>query len=328
MRKQYEEIINLEAKMREEKDEYKDPYYKDKSSNTQSKIIFPEYHLTNKNKQLLTIKGWFYNGFLIYLPEFVMLVDPGIEITYRLDISGIKINSINTMFVSHGHLDHVAGANVVMDWLISNDSPTQIITTKQVIEDGEISPYHAGLLNDKLGWEPQHFTTYLDNQKSIKTKNGNYELTPIEMDHGIDCYGFKLKTDKTSISYLSDTGYSKQIESKNTTLNVGDNDNYGVIPDKILKKNDFIKDSVKGSDYLIINMETFSYRKKTKTHLNYFDVIDIATNNDIKNLIVSHINPSGTTNSLWRKEMEKNLNRDLDCNIYLPEESGLEIEVK
>jgi hypothetical protein len=62
--------------------------------------------------------------------------------------------------------------------------------------------------------------------------------------------------------------------------------------------------------------------------LNYFDVVDIATDNGIKNLIISHINPSGEMNTSWRKGILDNLKDALKCNVFIPKSSGLEINIK
>lgn len=323
MKNKLNELIYLDLKRREIREESKNKYYSEAKFEYKSKIWFPPLHLEKNMHQLRTVKSWFYNGFIIELPKLSMLVDPGVDISYRLALGEYPITKINTLFISHAHLDHTAGVNTIMDWLISKNIPTQIITDKNVIDSREISDYHSGVKNQTLGWKANHFTTIIEKGSSIKLANGSYKLTPIGLDHGIDCNGFILSTGSTQIGYISDTGYAKRLEIEDKEYVVGSGDlPLGDV--QILEKNYNLKKVYSSVDILIVNVESFGYKKNSNTHLTIFDVVDIVKDSNIKTVVLAHVNPMGELGEKWPLKLSEFVKESVkDLNVFYPQKNGL-----
>jgi len=52
-------------------------------------------------------------------------------------------------------------------------------------------------------------------------------------------------------------------------------------------------------------MEVMDYAKNSYTHATAYDIIDMVKDNDIKNLIISHINPCGQYTLEWMKDLQE-----------------------
>lgn len=319
----FNKLIKLDLKRRRIREESKNKYYAENFKQNNSRIVFPPFHIKENMHQLRTVKSWFYNGFLIELPKLSMIVDPGVDITYRLALGEYPITKINTLFISHSHLDHTAGGNTIMDWLISKNIPTQIITEKSVVASKELSEYHSGSKNSSLDWSAKHFTTIIKNKTPIKLINGSYLLTPVKMDHGIECSGFILETRSKKIGYISDTGYAKKVNIDGKEFIVGSSDlPLGEV--QILDKNDDLKQIYSYVDILILNVESFGYKKNSDTHLTIFDVIDIVSESQIKNVILAHINPIGELGEQWPQKLSEFIQeRNKRVKVFYPKKKGL-----
>lgn len=327
MKNKLKELIDLDLKRRKIRDDAKNKYYSATMATDKSQILFPPLHIEENMHQLRTVKSWFYNGFIIELPGLSMLVDPGVDITYRLTLGDYPITKINTLFISHSHLDHTAGANTLMDWLISKSIPTQIITEKNVVDSREISEYHSGIKNSTLGWKANHFTTIIEKNIPIQLVNGSYNLTPISLDHGIDCSGFILEAQQSKIGYISDTGYAKKVKIDDEEYIVGIDDlPLGDV--HILEKNDYIKKAYSQVDILIVNVETFGYKKNSNTHLTIFDVIDIVKDSKVNTLILAHVNPMGELGEEWPQKLSEYIKANVkNINVVYPKKSGLSVNI-
>lgn len=293
-----------------------------KKPNLRQQIVFPRMHIPTTNSQLRYGLPWLYNGFIIYLPNLVMLVDPGVDILYRLAISNIAISQINTLFVSHGHLDHVGGANVILDWLIRAQQNTEIVAPKAVFRDKEISDFHAGIKTHASGWKSTQFPTIAKAGKPIELTHGDYKLKPIRLHHGVECYGFRITFDSKSIVYISDTGYAKTVQTTEEQFAVGKNDYKGLFV-KIKNKHKELRRTIRDCDILIVNIETLEYNKNSKTHLTVYDVIDMVRNNKINKLIVAHINPTGELGEHWVRDITEYIQYSTGTKCYYPTREGL-----
>jgi|GEM_PF-2624948 len=295
------------------------------STNSESKIIFPVNHIPKDNLQLRRGLPWLYNGFIVYLPNMVMLVDPGVDILYRLAISQLNIAEINTMFVSHAHLDHVSGANSVSDWLIRAQQNTEIIAPESVFAEKEISAYHAGSTAHYTGWKNSHFSTIFKKDTQLKLTHGDYLLEPIALDHGAECYGFKLHYNNKVLTYISDTGYAKKVRIESDVYEIGQPVPAGAV--EILQKNDWIRAAIKNSDTLIINVESLFYRANSTTHLCVYDAIDLIKDNGISEVIIAHCNPVAELDLNWAKEIADFIQESTQVKTHYPTVDGLKLSI-
>jgi len=295
---------------------------------SEAKIVFPKSHLKPSLKQLRFGLPWIYNGFLLYLPGLVMAIDPGPDFMFRLGLSGIDISAINTIFVSHGHLDHVAGVNTLSDWLIRSHQNTEIIAPVEVFEEREISSYHAGYKMHHSGWKNAHFATPLTtHMESFALNHGGYTLIPLQMFHSAPCYGFSVSYKKQKISYISDTGYSLKIKTTEGIVDLAKDQIKGSFVSHKETRSE-VKNAVRDTTTLIVNVESLQYEKNSYTHLTLFDVIDIIKGSNIKTVVIAHCNPVGELlYGEWAAKLAKYLQQETGIFTVAPKASGLALNL-
>lgn len=91
----------------------------------------------------------------------------------------------------------------------------------------------------------------------------------------------------------------------------------------ILEKNEWIKDSIKDVETVVINIETLNYNKNSKTHLTVYDVIDTLKDNGNKNLIIAHINSIGELDEEWGVEIAELIESETGVKCFYPGAEGL-----
>ena len=141
---------------------------------------------------------------LTYLGENI-LFDCGEGIQRQLKIADISIPKITRILISHWHGDHVLGLPGLMQTMSSTDYHGTLKIygpkgTKKNIDD-----LHKVFVTDKMIDFEVH--EIKDGQKIIDTQN--FEINAYSLDHGIECFGFKvIEKDKRKIntSYLSKIG--------------------------------------------------------------------------------------------------------------------------
>lgn len=315
MKQTMQKLVELDKERKHIRHQYKKQMQnKAKEENKEFKIVFPQMHIGAENEPLTKGLPWIYNGFLIYLPRLVMLVDPGVDILNRLSISGINISQINTIYISHEHLDHSNGADVVADYLLRSGQRYQVIAPPSVFKAKVISDYHAGKKAHHSGWHNSHFATEFGSVGLIRTFHGKYKMVPIKLSHGAECYGFSIYYENRKITYISDTGYTSKFKtSSGEIIESGKEEYYGQL-EYIISKNTEIKKAVKDSTDLIINLETITYHKNSNTHLTLYDIIDLVQNNNIKKVYLTHINEVG---ELGERQLEMKKLCEKEIKKYL-----------
>lgn len=153
----------------------------------QSKIYIPSF--INQPKKQIESLPWMSNGFLIYLPGLTLAVDPGGYFFSRLHQDSINISQINTLFISHKHVDHSTDADLLCDYLLRSKQKYQVIAPQEVYDEKVISNFHAGFTPHHSGWSNEHFPTIIEKEERVfKTKHGKYEFEPIKLFHGAECF--------------------------------------------------------------------------------------------------------------------------------------------
>lgn len=112
----FDQMTHIATKVRQERKKRKfeiiKKSQKQKKSNFISFFKFPNY----LRDDLVLSTKWLYGGFIISLDKLKLLVDPGAELLGR--ISKIEdLLSINSVFVSHNHIDHTAGINTALEFI-------------------------------------------------------------------------------------------------------------------------------------------------------------------------------------------------------------------
>lgn len=284
------ELVELDKRRLNIRKRYKNKLINSKKKlNQKDYIYFPKSVVSEKNHQLRYGLSWLQNGFILKKGDNVIAVDPGVNFVLRLTESGFDLSTITYIFISHTHLDHSADANVLMDFMIRAKASVKIIAPKSVYDEKVISDFHSGL---KPKFPVNHSAIIVDENSEIELLDG-YKMTFVPLQHSVECYGFKISGNNQNYTYLSDTSYTRELVTKNNKIiSITDITDY---MENVKSKSNFnyIKDFLKDSDVLITNIDSYMYTKNSKTHLPLLDLLEIIKDNNIKKIIIAHVNPIG-----------------------------------
>ena len=234
-----------------------------------------------------------------------ILFDCGEGMQRQLKIANISMNKITKIIISHWHGDHVLGLPGLMQTMSGTDYHGTLKIygpkgTKKSIEE-----LHKVFITDKMIDFEVH--EIKDNQKIIDTEN--FEIHSYILDHGIECYGFKIiEKDKRKINthYLSKLGIpegpivgklqlgedveykGKKIHAKEATTIIPGR-TLGIINDTAYCSN-CIK-IAKDCDVLISEAayDSSLIEKATEyKHMTAKQAAELASQNNVKKLILTH----------------------------------------
>ena len=284
------ELVELDKRRLNIRKRYKNKLINSKKKlNQKDYIYFPKSVVSEKNHQLRYGLSWLQNGFILKKGDNVIAVDPGVNFVLRLTESGFDLSTITHIFISHTHLDHSADANVLMDFMIRAKASVKIIAPKSVYDEKVISDFHSGL---KPKFPVNHSAIIVDENSEIELLDG-YKMTFVKLQHSVECYGFKISGNNQNYTYLSDTSYTRELVTKNNKI-ISITDITDYMENVKSKSNyNYIKEFLKDSDVLITNIDSYMYTKNSKTHLPLLDLLEIIKDNNIKKIIIAHVNPIG-----------------------------------
>jgi len=154
--------------------------------------------------------GYHLTSFLI---NNKILVDAG-AVTSSLMIK--EQSNLETIFLTHSHLDHVLGIPFLADNINANgtrDNPVEIVSIREVIE-----PVKDYILNDRIwpdftqiphGISPVlKFRIIEEDEESII--NG-LKIRAVKVSHSIPAVGYIVSDESGTIAYTGDTGPTKKI---------------------------------------------------------------------------------------------------------------------
>jgi len=148
-------------------------------------------------------------GFIIESKNLKMYVDPGPGALVRAQQYKIKLNKLNSIFVSHAHPDHCNDLDVVVEAMTYGATEKRgfLISNENVIKGSEdfragISNYHLKLLEKYYIAKPDEEFNFLNIK--LRTTKCKHDETK--------CIGFVLEDEKT-IGYTADTEYYEGLEN-------------------------------------------------------------------------------------------------------------------
>lgn len=260
-----------------------------------------------------------YGGFYVKHNNLEMLVDPGANLLSRSQNSGINLYRLNTIFISHSHIDHANDANVAMEIASCNPDETTLLISKEAINQEAVKRYHLNE-NKKLKLKVNQFS-----DQTIRLSK-NISITPIRVFHSIEgTYGFVLDIDGFKIGYTADTGFTKTFS---TTM--GEYKNAEDYTGEIIGPKDFdedLKNIFSGVDLLIFNLHSFSYNKRSQFHSTVFDLVEILKDSKIKLCICDHLYPGGSHSMKLSSKIIKFAKQETGKNILLVGSDGLKINL-
>lgn len=252
-----------------------------------------------------------WSGFYIKYDDLEMMIDPGVNILERAEKIGINLARVNTLFISHGHIDHGHDADVVAEMFSYGfDGKLRILISERTDEERILRHYHFSSGKEKE-------LILIDKENNISLGK-NIDLLPIKVLHSIDgAYGFILNINGFKIGYTGDTGFCTTYKSK-------EGKEFSVY-DKIDKENieepglfnEDLKKVFSETDYLVFNLHDITFRKNTKHNLYHStinDAIKVLSNSKIEKVFLEHFNPHGCMGEEFPKKVAK----------YIEENSGKE----
>ncbi len=141
----------------------------------------------------------------------VMLIDAsgGTVLLGRLEASGIPLESVRHLFVSHRHFDHVSGLAPLLTALVTlpeasltvHAAPGTLNALRRILE--LTIPGVEGWLGQRLGWH--------EILPGEPTELGGMEITPFLLNHGIECLGFRVTQADSVAAFAIDTRPSAEV---------------------------------------------------------------------------------------------------------------------
>lgn len=153
-------------------------------------------------------------GFIISLNGLRMYVDPGPGAVVRAKEMGLDLGSLDAVYVSHGHLDHYAGAESIIEsmcWAMFARRGYLLGPREVLQSEGLISKYHQGEIKGG-GYPGGPEVKYLDPYVSLDLNGA--ELMPVPAYHHGENYGFVLKSGNLKVGYTSDSNYIKSYTTE------------------------------------------------------------------------------------------------------------------
>lgn len=298
--------------------DYKELLWQQPKYEWKNKILFPAMHIQEDDTILRYGMPWIYNGFGIVTSQYGLLVDPGVDFPYRWIKSWYQVNWCDGMFITHQHIDHVYGASLYLEWLLRAWKMIDIVLTPSTIEDGSIPKYYLWASPERSS----HNLMLLDWEKDFQC--WPYKLTSFEHYHWIPCYWFTTVIDAKKITHISDTWYSIKVQDDEWEKIIWKDKVRWF--QKIIEKHEKLREVAHWSDILIINMDVLEYRKVSITHLTAYDIIDIVKDNNIKDLIIAHMNPCGNYSASWIDELREFIQSETWVRVTIPWKDWLEFE--
>ncbi|AEG61803.1 MBL fold metallo-hydrolase [Desulforamulus ruminis] len=251
-------------------------------------------------------------GFVLMVEGVRLYVDPGPGAVVRAKDAGIDLGTLDAVYISHGHLDHYAGAEAVIEGMCWGMFSRRgyLLAPGQVLErDHLLSRYHQGLNRTLSGYKGGPTVVPLEPNRPITLKN--ITLTPVPVHHAGENYGFILDTGGMTIGYTSDTSY---IQSYTTPTGVVDMGWRGPIMDLIdvvdCRKD--IKEAFSQVDVLIANVTT--HNVYAHRHITTLGLSHLLQHSRVKLCFITHFNHC----CLWPEDLRPAMAQFVEKKTGIP----------
>lgn len=256
-----------------------------KTSASETELIIPK--LLFDASLELELDQWFFNGFIIRINGQLIIVDPGVDFYSRFRTTGLSVNDICAMIITHNHIDHTGSVQIMLEQILKCNNKGVTIFCSKDAYDTKVPDYYKNKLE-----QSENVTLELlsDNQGSWNGKIlGKFNISFVPLFHSCpDTFGFKLNIGSSTIGYISDTGYSIKIKTDQGTFESKEaKGNFLSIEEKHQQIADFFRDV----HTVVVNVNALEFNKHSKYHLSGWDILDIFKNSDVKQIVLQHISP-------------------------------------
>jgi len=162
---------------------------------------FIHFFGTTGNKDIFFKKIRSAGGIYLSVDDTKIIIDPGVSTFYKyINTYEDKIDGI---ILSHIHIDHSNDLNIFVE-LMTDGGETKrgtLVLPNQAIEEKVLYEYVKDF--------PENLNIIKPN-KTYKIKNIDI-ISSIEHRHGVENYGFKIKTKNHTIGLVTDTAYFSEL---------------------------------------------------------------------------------------------------------------------
>ncbi|MCM8772718.1 MAG: MBL fold metallo-hydrolase [Candidatus Omnitrophica bacterium] len=217
-------------------------------------------------------------GIFFSIDGIFFIVDPGPGTLVRAVQSKPKIDltKIDGIFLSHRHIDHSCEINLMIEVMTDGGFKKKgvVFAPSDCLFEDPVILLYCRNFPEKL--------EIIEEKKKYEFKNLELGI-PIKHRHGVETYGFKLKTKDKIISYIPDTEF---------------------FPDLI--------GAYSGSHILIINTVLYEKRENIQ-HLCLSEAEEIIRNIKPEKAILTHFGMTMLKNKIWEKkeEISKRVNTEV-----------------
>lgn len=226
-------------------------------------------------------------GFILTVGGIRLYVDPGPGAVVRAREADFDLGTLDGVYISHGHLDHYAGAEAVIESMCWGMFCRRglLLAPGQVLErDRLISFYHQG--KDSLaGYKGGPTVKKLEPWQPVVM--GEVTLTPIPAHHAGENYGFILKTGQLTLGYTSDTNYIQGYTTPQGVRSLPYRQPITDLVDVVDYRRD-IKEAFSCVDVLIANVT--SHNVYAHRHITTLGLAHLLENSSVKLCIMTHFN--------------------------------------
>ena len=162
---------------------------------------FIHFFGTTGNKDVFFEKIKSPGGLYVSVDDTNIILDPGPNTFYKY--MNIYEDKLDGIILSHVHIDHSNDLNIFVELMTKGgrEKKGTLIVPNQAIENKVLQPY----LNDF----PEKVYKI---EANTKYKIKNLEIvSSIEHRHGVETYGFVIKTKKNNIGLVVDTAYFPEL---------------------------------------------------------------------------------------------------------------------
>jgi ribonuclease Z len=127
----------------------------------------------------------------------------GTDILRQLESAGIALESVRHLFISHRHFDHAGGLAPLLTALVPlpnaaiavHAAPDTLRALRELLL--LTIPGVEDWLGKRLRWRELAL--------GRTTEAGNARVSPFEVDHGVECVGFRISQGASTLVYAADT---------------------------------------------------------------------------------------------------------------------------
>lgn len=260
-------------------------------------------------------------GFILYLPGFILAVDPGPAAIWHINKNDVDMRGINGIFISHGHTDHYLGAPLLIEGMtrLMSQKRGLLLLPNEVKEENLISLFHQGLHQYHEGYVggPKEVICIQDGQEIELTSD--LKLTPVKAYHGKENFGFVIKTKTFTVGYTSDTNYILEYEDQQGFLHKVDKWSPIEYPAKIVSYREDLRRIFGEVDYLIANVSYFNLF--AQRHITAVGLAHLLQSSQVKSCLMTHLDACCSRPQSIAQTMAKFVNDLSGVNVVVAEDN-------